>query len=68
VSVRSWAYPNYAEPPTQGSPGNPCDALEVSVHYDFEFKAPIISNVLGAVEIPITGRERMVNEPFGPCQ
>jgi len=67
VSFKSWDYPNYADPPTEDSTGEQCDALEVRVDYDFEFAAPIIADVLGAVHIPIAGRERMVNEPFGPC-
>lgn len=66
VTVKSWDYPDYIQ--EQASAGEQCDALEVSVHYDFEFAAPIIGDVLGAVQIPITGRERMVNEPFGPCE
>jgi len=68
VTYKSWDYPAYADPPTEGSSGDQCDALEVSVHYDFEFAAPIIGSILGGVELPINGRERMVNEPFGPCQ
>jgi hypothetical protein len=67
VSVRSWDYPGYADPPTGGSAGEQCDALEVGVQYEFTFAAPIIANVLGFIQIPIEGRERMVNEPFGPC-
>jgi hypothetical protein len=67
VSFKSWDYPAYTAE-HDNSAGDQCDALEVSVHYDFEFAAPIISNVLGRVHIPITGRERMVNEPFGICQ
>ena len=67
VSFKSWDYPAYANPPTAGSAGQQCDALEVRVNYDFSFAAPIISNLLGFVHITIPGRERMVNEPFGPC-
>ena len=67
VSFKSWDYPGYTLQ-HDGSSGEQCDALEVSVHYDFEFAAPIIGSVLGGVHIPIAGRERMVNEPFGPCQ
>jgi len=67
VTVNSWEFPSYTVEHA-GSAGEPCDALEVQVDYDFEFAAPIISNVLGAVSIPIKGRERMVNEPFGICQ
>jgi hypothetical protein len=68
VSVRSWDYPDYADPPTEGSAGEQCDAFEVGVRYEFKFAAPIIANALGFIEIPIQGRERVVNEPFGPCQ
>jgi Flp pilus assembly protein TadG len=66
VTVKSWDYPDYTQE-HDGSAGDQCDALEVSVHYDFEFAAPIIKNVLGFAHITIPGRERMVNEPFGPC-
>jgi hypothetical protein len=66
VTATSWEFPSYtAEHP--GSAGEPCDALEVIVDYDFEFVAPIIGNVLGGLHVPIRGRERMLNEPFGVC-
>jgi Flp pilus assembly protein TadG len=67
VTVTSWEYPDYTVEHT-GSPGEPCDSLEVSVDYDFEFAAPIIGNVLGFITLPIEGRERLVNEPFGVCE
>ena len=66
VTANSWEYPDYTTEHT-GSPGEQCDALEVTVDYDFQFAAPIISNVLGSVTLPIRGRERLLNEPFGPC-
>jgi hypothetical protein len=66
VSFNSWEYPAYTTE-VPGSAGDQCDALEVVVDYDFEFAAPIISNVLGSVTLPIRGRERLMNEPFGPC-
>jgi Flp pilus assembly protein TadG len=64
VSVRSWDYPAYSSQ-TDGDPGLQCDALEVEVQYDFEPATPIISGLIGGVTM--TGRERMVNEPFGTC-
>ena len=67
VTVKSWDYPGYTEE-QDGSAGNACDALEVTVHYDFSFAAPIIANVLGGAHITIPGRERIVNEPFGACK
>ena len=67
VSVKSWVYPGYTTE-HDNSAGDQCDALKVTVHYDFEFAAPIIRNVLGFAHITIPGQERMVNEPFGLCQ
>jgi Flp pilus assembly protein TadG len=67
VSFKSWDYPAYTTE-HDGSAGDQCDALEVTVHYDFEFAAPIFGSILGGLHIPIEGRERMVNEPFGPCR
>jgi Flp pilus assembly protein TadG len=65
VTVRSWEYPTYADPPAEGSPGQQCDALEVMVEYDFSPATPLAEAIMGPVHI--TGRERLVNEPFGPC-
>jgi hypothetical protein len=65
VGVRSWDYPAYADPPTDGDPGGQCDALEVYIDYDFTPATPLIGNILGPVHM--TARERLVNEPFGPC-
>jgi Flp pilus assembly protein TadG len=64
VNVRSWGYPTYASK-TEGDPGVQCDALEVEVKYDFEPATPLVAGLIGGVTM--TGRERMVNEPFGPC-
>jgi hypothetical protein len=65
VSMRSWSYPTYADPPVNGSPGEQCDALEVQVDYDFTPATPLTDWIFGSVSI--TARERLVNEPFGPC-
>ena len=40
VSVKSWEYPAYTTE-HDGSAGNQCDALEVSVHYDFSLRRPL---------------------------
>lgn len=66
VTVRSWDYPEYADPATEGDPGDQCDALEVQVEYDFTPSTPLVDTILGAVHL--TGRERLVNEPFGVCE
>jgi hypothetical protein len=65
VGFRSWDYPTYADPPVDDSPGDQCDALEVNIGYDFTPATPILGNIIGSVHI--TARERLVNEPFGPC-
>jgi hypothetical protein len=43
----------------------------VEVEYDFAFVAPIVGNVIedlfGWTEFTISGKERLLNEPFGPC-
>jgi Flp pilus assembly protein TadG len=64
VNVRSWDYPTYGTK-AEGDPGLQCDALEVEVKYEFEPATPLISGLIGGVTM--TGRERMVNEPFGTC-
>lgn len=65
VTLRSWAYPAYADPAAEGDPGDQCDALEVEVQYDFEPSTPLAATLLGS--IGISGSERLVNEPYGPC-
>lgn len=65
VTLRYWDYPAYADPPVENSPGDQCDALEVKVDYDFTPATPLLGNILGPVTM--TARERLVNEPFGPC-
>lgn len=65
VGTRNWQYPAYADPPTEDSPGDQCDALEVWIGYDFTPSTPLVDRIFGAVHIE--ARERLVNEPFGPC-
>jgi Flp pilus assembly protein TadG len=66
VTVRSWEFPDYDDPAAEDDPGEQCDALEVQVDYDFTPATPLIGNIIG--DIHLVGRERMVNEPFGPCE
>jgi len=66
VSVQSWDYPAYADPPVAGDAGKACDAIEVVVGYDFTPSTPLAASILGAVHL--TGRERLVNEPFAACR
>ncbi|MGD0766358.1 MAG: TadE/TadG family type IV pilus assembly protein [Dehalococcoidia bacterium] len=65
VKIRSWSYPNYANPAQEGSPGNACDEIEVEVDYDHHLMTPIISSIVS--HVPLVGRERVLIEPYGPC-
>lgn len=67
VNVRSWQFPDYADPAAEGSAGGACDLLEVQIDYTHSIVVPLISNITGD-QIPLTGRERMLNEPFGTCE
>jgi hypothetical protein len=65
VSMRSWEWPDYDDPPHEDYPGVACDAIEVQVDYDHEIMTPIISAIVD--HVPLRGSERVLNEPFGPC-
>lgn len=65
VSMRSWTYPDYADPPVEGSAGSACDEIEVKVEYDHQLTVPLISSIVD--HVPISGTARVLNEPFGPC-
>lgn len=66
VSLKSWHYPNYSGAGTANSAGSQCDAVEVTVSYQHEMVTPIIKAILPG-GIGVKGRQRMLNEPFGPC-
>ena len=66
VEFVSWSYPNYADPATDDDAGNPCDAIEVRVSTTHEFIFPPLS-VIAPTGIPLTGRHRMLIEPYGQC-
>ena len=64
-SVESWAYPNYADPPAPDSAGNQCDAVQVTVSYNYTPMTPIFNRLIP--HVPMSSSDRMVNEPFGTC-
>ena len=67
VSYQSWQYPNYTDPAASGDSGDQCDAIEVDVEYTHSFVLPVL-RILAPSGLELHGRQRMVNEPFGPCQ
>ena len=66
VTFKKWDYPAYSGSGVAGDPGDQCDAIEVSVSYTHGFLFPVLQ-VLAPSGVDLTGRQRMVNEPFGPC-
>jgi hypothetical protein len=48
------------------SAGDQCDAVEVKVTYTHKFISPYLSALVPG-GVPVVGRQRMINEPFGPC-
>ena len=64
-SIESWSYPNYADPATPDSAGNQCDAVQVTVSYNYTPMTPIFNRLIP--HVPMSSSDRMVNEPFGTC-
>lgn len=65
VTTTHWDYPSYSGSGTSGA-GDQCDAVEVTVRYRHNLATPLLRAIIpGGVEL--TGKQRMTNEPFGPC-
>lgn len=64
ITLKSWKYPTYTTV-TSGDPGKACDAVEVAVTYPYQARIPLIGTKIGTLNL--TGRQRFINEPFGPC-
>lgn len=67
VSVRSYAGSNTSAAPVENSAGNPCDTVEVQVDFRYAPLTPIVGSLLPA-EMLVTGKERMINEPWTTCK
>lgn len=52
--------------PTANKSGLQCDQVEVDVAYRHDIVSPLIK-VFAPSGILLHGKQRMVNEPFGPC-
>jgi Flp pilus assembly protein TadG len=80
VTCQSWTYSSgYSSSSTPGAAacqfttvgsagymGRQCDAEEVIVTYNHKFITPLLQFAAPS-GIPLVGRQRMINEPFGPC-
>jgi Flp pilus assembly protein TadG len=51
---------------TAGFMGAQCDAEEIKVTYNHKFISPLLQFAAPS-GISVVGRQRMINEPFGPC-
>lgn len=65
VSIQSWTYPTYTTN-VQNSAGNQCDAMEVKVVYSYQSITPVFKVIKST--IPMTGKQRFINEPFFNCK
>ncbi|WP_461211322.1 TadE/TadG family type IV pilus assembly protein [Desulfocurvus sp. DL9XJH121] len=66
VSVRSWGAGDFNGDGRDDDPGCPCELVEVRVTYGYTPVTPIIGELI-ADGLTLTGRERMINEPWLPC-
>jgi Flp pilus assembly protein TadG len=76
VACQSWSYSSSYATTTgsstpcttsgAGSLGAQCDAEEVKVTYTHRFITPLLQFAAPS-GIALVGRQRMINEPFGPC-
>jgi Flp pilus assembly protein TadG len=65
VSFKSWDYPNYTTEHDNDA-GQQCDSVEITVQYRHFLTTPILRAIIPG-GVPLTGKQRMTNEPFGPC-
>jgi Flp pilus assembly protein TadG len=78
IACQSWTYSSgyanasgsgtcqYTTAGSAGYIGAQCDAEEVKVTYNHKFITPFLQ-VIAPSGLPLVGRQRMINEPFGPC-
>lgn len=68
VTIQVRSYPNGTSgAATEDSGGDPCQTVEVQVDYRYAPLTPLVGSLLPP-EITVTGRERMVNEPWAVCK
>lgn len=67
VTVSSYDKGNTSSSPVLNSAGVPCDAVEVRVDYTYTPLTPFAGPLLPAT-MTVTGKERMINEPWVACQ
>ena len=68
VTILVRSYPNgTGAAAVENSGGDPCQTVEVQVDYRYAPLTPLVGSLLPA-QLTVTGRERMVNEPWAICK
>jgi len=68
VTYKAWDFEgdDWNSTAVDSAAGRQCDQVEVKIAYTHEFVTPMMK-VLRPSGIPINGRQKMTNEPYGPC-
>lgn len=66
IAVRSWPGTDMSGTAREGNPGDPCDTVEVEVTKTWTPVTPLVSALISA-DLPLSGADRKVNEPWSPC-
>ena len=68
VSYKAWNFEgdDWNATGVDDATGKQCDQLEVTVSYHHSFVTPIIQAIAPS-GLDVKGRQKMTNEPFGPC-
>ncbi|HEU0072564.1 MAG TPA: TadE/TadG family type IV pilus assembly protein [Dehalococcoidia bacterium] len=73
VIAQAWDYTcdssgncDWPDPSVDSATGQQCDQIEVRVVYKHRFTLPVLS-ALAPNGVTVVGRQRMTNEPYGPC-
>ena len=72
VSIKYWEFndPDFSDTATSGA-GGACDAIEVTVSYKHSLITPLVKPIFAAFgkdPFPLSGSQRMINEPWGDCE
>ena len=66
VSVRSWTTSDTSGPGVKGDAGGACLPVEVRVDLAYVPTIPLFESLFPP-QVALSGRERLVNEPWVPC-
>lgn len=66
IDVRSWPDDAASGAAREGDPGEPCQMVEVEVTKAWTAANPLLAALLPA-DLPLSGADRKVNEPWRPC-